>query len=159
MNQVKRSQKEAKELNLIRYWTGEPCEAGHLAERYVSSRHCVVCQKERTAKYQKTQKGKDKSRENHLRKTYGVSLQEVLNAKQCEICFTSLISEGMAGNSVCVDHDHVTGAVRGFLCNNCNRGLGMFMDNKEYLESAITYLNKFADKTIPEEWINERRDD
>ena len=155
MNQVKRSLKEAKELNLIRYWTGEPCEAGHLAERYVSSRHCVVCQKERSTKYQKTQKGKDKSRERHLRKTYGVSLQEVLKAKQCEICFTSLISEGMAGNSVCVDHDHVTGDVRGFLCNNCNRGLGMFMDNKEYLESAIAYLNKFADKTIPEEWLSE----
>ena len=155
MNPVKRSLKEAKELNLIRYWTGKPCEAGHLSERYVSSRHCVVCQKERTTKYQKTQKGKDKSRERQLQNKYGVSLQEVLNAKKCEICFTSLISEGMQGNSVCVDHDHATGAVRGFLCNNCNRGLGMFMDNKEYLKNAITYLDQFADKTIPEEWLNE----
>ena len=155
MNQVKHNQKEARELNLIRYWTGNPCKAGHLAERYTSSRQCVECQKERTKKYQKTQKGKDKSREIHLRNTYGVSLQEVLIAKNCEICFTSLLSEGMAGNSVCVDHDHKTGDVRGFLCNNCNRGLGMFMDNQDYLKSAISYLNKFADKTIPEEWINE----
>lgn len=29
------------------YDTGKPCKQGHLAERYVSTRHCVVCARER----------------------------------------------------------------------------------------------------------------
>ncbi len=35
--------KEAKSLGLLRYFTGKPCEAGHLAERFASSGGCTVC--------------------------------------------------------------------------------------------------------------------
>lgn len=39
-----------------------------------------------------------------------------------------------------VDHCHVTKKVRGLLCFNCNRGLGSFRDNVEWLAQAISYL-------------------
>src|SRR5579872_2442582 len=39
-----------------------------------------------------------------------------------------------------VDHDHLTGQVRGLLCFACNRGIGMLGDNIESLEKAINYL-------------------
>ena len=39
-----------------------------------------------------------------------------------------------------VDHDHETGAVRGLLCNHCNRGIGLLGDSITNLENAIKYL-------------------
>ena len=39
-----------------------------------------------------------------------------------------------------IDHDHDTGEFRGWLCNNCNTGLGAMGDTIEGLERAIKYL-------------------
>lgn len=40
-----------------------------------------------------------------------------------------------------IDHDHVTGEIRGLLCNRCNQTLGMTRDSTILLQSAICYLN------------------
>lgn len=39
-----------------------------------------------------------------------------------------------------IDHDHSSGRVRGLLCPECNKGLGMFKDSRLFLEQAIKYL-------------------
>ena len=65
-------------------------------------------------------------------------LQEIKSSTtECVIC-------GDAGLLV-VDHDHVTGQVRGMLCNHCNRGLGHFRDDPTLLEFAAQYLYASAD--------------
>jgi hypothetical protein len=51
---------------------------------------------------------------------------------KCKICNKS--------NAACVDHCHQTGAIRGLLCQCCNKGLGNFKDNPELLHRAIDYL-------------------
>ena len=62
------------------------------------------------------------------------ALKELIaSTRACRIC-------GNEEEKLVVDHDHVTGKVRGMLCNHCNRGLGHFRDNPELLESAKSYL-------------------
>ena len=39
-----------------------------------------------------------------------------------------------------MDHDHVSGKFRGFLCNNCNAGIGRFLDSPSLLRAAAKYL-------------------
>ena len=42
------SLKEAKRRGLVRFFTGKPCRKGHIAERRVSNRLCVICAREHT---------------------------------------------------------------------------------------------------------------
>ena len=39
-----------------------------------------------------------------------------------------------------VDHDHLTGKIRGLLCLQCNVGIGMLGDNLEGVQKAYDYL-------------------
>lgn len=41
-----------------------------------------------------------------------------------------------------IDHCHLTGKVRGLLCNLCNVGIGNLKDSIDLLEHAIEYLKK-----------------
>lgn len=84
----------------------------------------------------------DYYRDWHLRNRYGVSLQEYSarlkeQAGRCAICGT----EDSVRDSFDVDHDHVTGEVRGLLCLNCNVGLGSFKDSPVFLAEAVKYLS------------------
>lgn len=42
--------------------------------------------------------------------------------------------------AVHVDHDHKTDKVRGLLCGDCNRAIGLFNEDQESLKRAIVYL-------------------
>lgn len=38
------------------------------------------------------------------------------------------------------DHDHTTGAFRGWLCGHCNSAIGMCKDNAALMRKLIAYV-------------------
>lgn len=82
------------------------------------------------------------ARARHLKRTYGIDLvdyEELLRAQggACAICRTTTDGD----DSLHVDHDHTSGAIRGLLCRGCNTGLGGFGDKSERLRAALEYLD------------------
>jgi hypothetical protein len=75
-------------------------------------------------------------------RSYGISVQdydEMLESQGggCYIC-----GIGPVGRALDIDHDHRTGKVRGLLCSNHNRALGLLGDDPDLLLAAHTYLVK-----------------
>lgn len=78
-----------------------------------------------------------------LRDLYGMdvmSFEKMLDSQghACAVCGT----RRPGGHGWCVDHDHVSGIVRGILCPNCNTGIGHLGDDAERVEKALAYLRK-----------------
>lgn len=78
---------------------------------------------------------------------YGITREDyeaMSNAQDhaCKICGAEACME--RSRVLCVDHDHATGAVRGLLCDRCNRALGGFRDSPALLAKATHYLNEAA---------------
>lgn len=60
--------------------------------------------------------------------------------ERCELC--GEIGEGNTNSvpGIVWDHDHASGAFRGWLCHRCNRALGQVKDSRELLMKMVRYL-------------------
>lgn len=81
-------------------------------------------------------------------KKLGLSIEELLDRLEtcrglCEVCHQPATGK----NRLAVDHDHLTGKFRGFLCGPHNTGMGMFGDDPDLLRAAADYLERFGSTT------------
>ena len=95
--------------------------------------------------YYQSERGVESSRRAHLKRMYNMTLEEynvILESQNgvCEIC-KQPESYGRA-SFLAVDHCHNSETIRGLLCNNCNRAIGLLKDDIEVLENAVKYLKK-----------------
>lgn len=139
----------ARMAGLTRYFTGTPCPHGHIAERLVSNCQCVPCgnakvkaQAKRNPGYhaKKTREWRRRNPEavrNIHRRNRGLPAPTRPEPPACECC-----GAPPAGRALALDHDHGTGAFRGWLCFDCNTGIGRLGDNVAGIRRAIAYLEK-----------------
>lgn len=91
-------------------------------------------------------------RSGHLKRTFGITLEEYeqMSVNQdgvCAIC--GELNEN--GENLSIDHDRscCSGTkscgkcIRGLLCGNCNRAIGLLKDSIDRLDSAKNYLQSF----------------
>ena len=103
--------------------------------------------------YGKTKKIHPDARSRRLKSVFGLEPGEfdaywIVFLGKCPICKVNWdLPEnnvrGTKNNTAVVDHDYKTNKIRGLLCGQCNKALGLFRDNINLLRSAIKYLEPF----------------
>jgi hypothetical protein len=81
---------------------------------------------------------RNKVREHGWRKQ-GLPSPTSARPENCDSCGRP---EWLETRAFALDHDHITGKFRGWLCWHCNTGLGLFGDSVEGLEKALAYLKR-----------------
>lgn len=108
-----------------------------LAHRASGKRWCYRCRSWHAAAEMRGKVCRPCNRAKGIRTRYGLSEAELAALEQsaCPICERT-------GQKMELDHDHVTGEARGFLCSRCNGALGQFCDDPTLLLRAIAYLQE-----------------
>lgn len=90
------------------------------------------------------------SRRYGLLRSYGITLEDfekmlISQDYKCIICniHSDSVMSHKTHRHLCVDHCHDTGMIRGLLCNNCNRAIGILKDDPQVLLNAYNYLIKY----------------
>jgi hypothetical protein len=106
--------------------------------------YCRLCECARHKEWCVTNpvSAKKAQRKKDLKLNHGISealYQNVFDEQDglCAIC-----GDQPSKRALAVDHDHITGKIRGLLCDQCNTALGKFKDSPELLLKAIAYLQK-----------------
>lgn len=82
-----------------------------------------------------------KRRESKFLRKYGITIVEwekmyESQGGKCAICFKE-------SDNLEVDHNHDTDQIRGLLCSNCNKALGLLKEDQEIMENLIKYLKSW----------------
>jgi hypothetical protein len=100
--------------------------------------YCKVCKKQRRKLWKL--KNPHKGREYILRNKYGIEPEDYKKMYLSQKGLCAICKQPSPDKPLCVDHNHITGIVRGLLCDSCNLLLGCAHDDTQTLAEAILYL-------------------
>ncbi len=88
---------------------------------------------------------KQYNRKHGVKHKYGITTEQwdalfAMQGSCCGVCKSP--DPGRKTGHWSTDHDHVTGKVRGILCNGCNVALGQVNDDPNRLRMLAEYLEK-----------------
>jgi hypothetical protein len=63
---------------------------------------------------------------------------QIGKAFDCPVCEKSIIRQ--FHNDVVLDHEHLSGKIRGWICRQCNSSIGMMDEDIEVLKRAIKWI-------------------
>jgi hypothetical protein len=105
-------------------------------------------------------------RDYQLQRLYGISIEQyraevAKRGGRCDVCHEAPSGNGPNGMTLCVEHDHGTGAIRGYADRDCNTMIGAAGEDPLRLAQGIIYL-KPTDEQLAEiikrlEWFRDVR--
>ena len=141
--------------------TTKPCkdcgEVKPLDEFYSNGRGgtktlCKPCDNARRMAWNKANPDRftESVRRRNLKIRYGITVEQYdeLFAEQDGRCACCGTTEPGGNGAFNVDHCHESDEIRGLLCNNCNRGIGLLGDDMDSIWNAILYLVRHEHKEL-----------
>lgn len=114
----------------------------------LEGKKCIVCKTFKPYKdFNKNNSHRDK-RDQRCRscaKHQSFVLKEIKKVAPPKTDYCQCCGSTEGRSLIVLDHDHITDKFRGWVCKNCNTGIGLLGDNIEGLETAIKYLRKTDD--------------
>lgn len=116
---------------------GRAARARYMRERRANDPEFVI----RQAELSKAPHRRYAKRDYQVLRQYGLNPEDLARLydaqdRKCAGCGRSIDLQ----KNTHIDHDHVTGLVRGILCRGCNVALGAVHDSPETLRSLVHYL-------------------
>ena len=104
---------------------------------------CKKCINERKRNYYKKDKRSNKNVA--LKKNFGITIDEFeeMEKKQGGVCASCGNPETKRKGTLCVDHNHETGEIRGLLCTRCNIALGLLHESRKSVIGLRQYMIKY----------------
>lgn len=101
---------------------------------------CKKCRSISSSKWNKA--NRERTTNNSLLWKYGINLDQyqLMLTQQEGKCFCCKKDQSQLTQALSVDHCHTTGKVRGLLCQECNKAIGLIKDNVETAERITQYL-------------------
>ena len=140
MNNIKNCTKCNIPKSLSDFWKNKSSKDGY--QSWCKSCHSIIVSSKLSGS--EREKYLRMRRNGHLMNKYGITADDydklfIEQDSACAICFVKIDS---SGKSLAVDHDHITGHIRGILCGDCNKALGLFRDSELIVKNAQQYLSK-----------------
>lgn len=109
---------------------------------------CKQCNKEAIKKrYAENPEYRKQVKSNKYLREFGITLEDynLMYEEQNGNCAICKEHSSTHDRLLAIDHCHTTGKIRKLLCKNCNLALGLIKENKETLNTMISYLEEHND--------------
>ena len=127
---------------MVRYRTAHPERVRAAQVKYrkeniveVRAKNAIRCAASRKADPEKARDAVRRAQH----KALGIPIPSRPRPAVCDLC-----GKPPGKRSLHVDHCHISGIFRGWLCSSCNAGIGMLGDSIEGLMNAVRYLERAA---------------
>lgn len=134
--------------------SGAPCAKCGAGDRYPNG-DCKLCARRRSTETHRRRLASPEGPAVQQRKNLRVRLTkyrltqaelEALHVSQHGACAICEVGVSLTGQAAAIDHDHLTGDVRGLLCRACNQAIGIMRDSPARLRAAASYIERHLER-------------
>lgn len=110
--------------------------------RRITARQWQIKNATRIAEQQRLRREADpQAAREYARKAKGLPAPTRSEPAECECCNIDVV---LLPRGLCLDHDHMTGKFRGFICTRCNVAIGALGDSITGVKRALKYLETYS---------------